>query len=400
MIEFQMPNLGADMEDGILIEWRMKPGDTVKRGDIIAEVETQKGLIEIEVFDEGVIEKFMIKEGEKVPVGTVMALIKKAEDSTSELKKEKMDESFKADIHPIEEDKRRETLDESAILEKIKISPLAKRIAEEKNIDLTKIKGTGPNGAITKQDLENATETSKKTIEQFESNKEQADLEKVSPGEAIRSAIAAAMSKSNREIPHYYLKKKINMQNVLDWLGAINKERSPQKRLLPAAILIKAIAYSLRKVPELNASWENGLQLKSDINIGFVVALRSGGILIPTVHLADTKSIDEIMNVLNEIIPRAKAMKLRSSELSESTVTVTSLGEGGADEVYGLIYPPQVAIIGLGSIIEQPFAENRMFGIRPVINVTLAGDHRATDGLSGSLFLTTLNKYLQNPETL
>jgi pyruvate dehydrogenase E2 component (dihydrolipoamide acetyltransferase) len=342
----------------------------------------------------------MIKEGEKVPVGTVMALIKKAEDSTSELKKEKMDESFKADIHPIEEDKRRETLDESAILEKIKISPLAKRIAEEKNIDLTQIKGTGPNGAITKQDLENATETSKKTIEQFESNKEQADLEKVSPGEAIRSAIAAAMSKSNREIPHYYLKKKINMQNVLDWLGAINKERSPQKRLLPAAILIKAIAYSLRKVPELNASWENGLQLKSDINIGFVVALRSGGILIPTVHLADTKSIDEIMNVLNEIIPRAKAMKLRSSELSESTVTVTSLGEGGADEVYGLIYPPQVAIIGLGSIIEQPFAENRMFGIRPVINVTLAGDHRATDGLSGSLFLTTLNKYLQNPETL
>ncbi|TVR86525.1 MAG: 2-oxo acid dehydrogenase subunit E2 [Saprospirales bacterium] len=400
MIEFKMPNLGADMEDGTLVEWRMKPGDTVKRGDIIADVETQKGLIEIEVFDEGVIEKFMIKEGDKVPVGTVLALIQPIEDKRSELKKDPVSKPVDVKVHPIEEDLKGKPSDETTTPERVKISPLARKIAETNKIDLSRIKGTGQDGAITRQDVESAIERVKKTTDQPELPEEQRDKEKTPQGETIRSAIAAAMSKSNREIPHYYLSKKINMQHALDWMGAINKERPPQKRLLLAALLIKAIAHSLQKVPELNATWENGLRLKSYINIGFVIALRGGGILIPAIQRADEKSVDEIMEALNDIIPRAKAMKLRSSELSESTITVTSLGEGGADEVFGMIYPPQVAIIGFGSIVEQPFAENGMMGIRPVISATLAGDHRATDGLSGSLFLTALSKCLQKPEEL
>lgn len=396
MIEFKMPSLGADMEAGTLIEWRKKPGDTLKRGDIIAEVETQKGLIEVEVFDEGIVSELLIKEGTKVPVGTVLALINPKE-SGLETPKEVAPE--KTEIQPTEEKIGEKTVGEKLEETHLKASPLAKRIASKNGIELSKIQGTGEEGVITKEDVENAivqrdktTEIPKEPIE----NKEESGFKT----ESIRSAVAAAMSKSNREIPHYYLEKKIDITKSLEWLLEKNQQRPIQKRVLPAAFLIKAVAKSLLDYPDLNAVWEDGLQQKKEINIGFVVSLRGGGIIVPAIHNADLKSVEEIMEALNDIIPRARAMKLRSSELSDSTITITNMGEGGADLVYGIIYPPQVAIIGFGSSSEQPFAENGMVGIRTVLNATLAGDHRATDGLVGSGFLATLNKNLQNPELL
>ena len=380
MIEFQMPSLGADMEDGTLIEWKKKPGDVVKRGDIIAEVETQKGLIEIEVFDEGSIAELLIQEGTKVPVGTKMALI---QPSTIEAEKP-------IELHPIMEKISEPIIEEKTDTISIKASPLAKKMAQENHIDLSKIIGTGPDGAITKEDIDASIKQS-----------ETAETEKIStPTEAIRMAVAAAMSKSNREIPHYYLEKKIDMTKALAWLQEANKQRTVANRLLPVVLFIKAMAKSLKEVPDLNAVWENGLLQKTEINIGFVVSLRNGGIIVPAIPQSDTKNADEIMTALNDLIPRARALKLRSSELSSSTITLTNLGDAGADTVFGIIYPPQVAIVGLGTITEQPFAENGMLGIRSLANVTLAGDHRATDGLTGSRFLSSLDKYLQNPEAL
>ena len=380
MIEFQMPSLGADMEDGTLIEWKKKPGDVVKRGDIIAEVDTQKGLIEIEVFDEGTIAELLIQEGTKVPVGTKMALI---QPSTIEAEKP-------IELHPIMEKISEPIIEEKTDTISIKASPLAKKMAQENHIDLSKIIGTGPDGAITKEDIDASIKQS-----------ETAETEKIStPTEAIRMAVAAAMSKSNREIPHYYLEKKIDMTKALAWLQEANKQRTVANRLLPVVLFIKAMAKSLKEVPDLNAVWENGLLQKTEINIGFVVSLRNGGIIVPAIPQSDTKNADEIMTALNDLIPRARALKLRSSELSSSTITLTNLGDAGADTVFGIIYPPQVAIVGLGTITEQPFAENGMLGIRSLANVTLAGDHRATDGLTGSRFLSSLDKYLQNPEAL
>jgi pyruvate dehydrogenase E2 component (dihydrolipoamide acetyltransferase) len=380
MIEFQMPSLGADMEDGILIEWKKKPGDVVKRGDIIAEVDTQKGLIEIEVFDEGTIAELLIQEGTKVPVGTKMALI---QPSTIEVEKP-------IELHPIMEKISEPIIEEKTDTISIKASPLAKKMAQENHIDLSKIIGTGPDGAITKEDIDASIKQS-----------ETAETEKIStPSETIRMAVAAAMSKSNREIPHYYLEKKIDMTKALAWLQEANKQRTVANRLLPVVLFIKAMAKSLKEVPDLNAVWENGLLQKTEINIGFVVSLRNGGIIVPAIPQSDTKNADEIMTALNDLIPRARALKLRSSELSSSTITLTNLGDAGADTVFGIIYPPQVAIVGLGNITEQPFAENGMLGIRSLANVTLAGDHRATDGLTGSRFLSSLDKYLQNPEAL
>jgi pyruvate dehydrogenase E2 component (dihydrolipoamide acetyltransferase) len=393
MIEFLMPSLGADMEDGTLIEWRKKSGDSVKRGDIIAEVDTQKGLIEIEVFEEGTLAELLIKEGTKVPVGTVMALINPSEIAMGTTKEEPIP------LQPIEEKKV------PAITEKLseeihqKASPLARRIAAENNIDLSLIKGTGEEGAITKEDVERAIN------QQLEPQKsigiEIPVPEKIStPVETIRAAVAAAMSKSNREIPHYYLEKKIDMTLATAWLLEANRQRLVKDRLLPVVLLIKAVAKSLQDFPDLNAVWENGLQTKKEINIGFVVSLRNGGIIVPALHQANVKTVDEIMAALNDIIPRARALKLRSSELSDSTITITNIGQEGVDTIYGVIYPPQVAIIGFGSVSEEPFAANGMLGIRSVLNVTLAGDHRATDGLTGSRFLVALDKNLQNPESL
>jgi pyruvate dehydrogenase E2 component (dihydrolipoamide acetyltransferase) len=390
MIEFQMPSLGADMEDGTLVEWRKKPGDAVKRGDIIADIETQKGLIEIEVFDEGVIEKLLIKEGAKVPVGTVLALINPTGEAV-ELKEESLEEREIAKV--VKEEPLAEVL-----LERVKISPLARKMAIANNIEVNQIRGTGPDGAITKQDVENFIARSKELpVEKPEATGKERSR---AASENIRRAIAAAMSKSNREIPHYYLEKKVSLRNAISWMQETNKRRSPRERLLPVALMIKAVARALRDVPALNAIWDNGLHLKNEVNIGLVVALRMGGVVVPCIPNADLKTVDGIMSALNDMIPRAKALNLRSSELSDSTITVTNLGEDSADKVFGIIYPPQVAIIGFGEISQQPFAENGMLGICPVICVTLAGDHRATDGLTGSRFLAALDKYLQNPEQL
>lgn len=414
MIEFTMPSLGADMEAGTLSEWRVKSGDKVKRGDIIADVETQKGLIEVEVFEDGIIDKLLINEGEKVPVGTVLALISTKNgqvDKSGEMEKIEKKTFMNQSISNLAEKSKIEpeiSSNEKPENKRIKITPLAREIAQKNNIDYTKIKGSNPDGAISKKDIEKALferdnlkeEDVKPEVIKIEDQKTNVQQKPVVSNEAIRSAIAAAMTKSNNEIPHYYLEKKIDMTKAITWLRETNDQLPIKKRILPVTLLIKAVAKGLNDVPELNAIWDNGLQIMNEINIGLVISLRAGGLVVPTIHQVDDKSVPEIMDILNELIPRARGLRLRSSELSGSTITITNLGDRGADKVFGIIYPPQVAIIGFGGISDQPFVENGMLGIRPVISVTLGGDHRATDGLTGSKFLSILNTYLQNPTEL
>jgi pyruvate dehydrogenase E2 component (dihydrolipoamide acetyltransferase) len=434
-----MPSLGADMESGFLREWHVKPGDPIKKGDIIADVETQKGIIEIEVFEEGTIGELLVAVDEKVPVGTLMATIippGEAQPAASSSAREEEAPPF-ATTSPLPATDR-QPIPAAATLARngragnghpIRISPLARRIAAERGLDIYQLQGSGPDGAITRDDVEHAlaAQPSTATASAVPQAAPQPDTpaamaspapKAASPparplvpapappsptgasAESIRLAVAAAMSKSNREVPHYYLETKIDMSCALAWLAEANRQRPVKERLLPAALLIKAVAKALAEVPDLNASWEGGLQRKTSINIGYVVALRSGGIIVPTLHDADTKTPDELMQALNDLIPRARALRLRSSELADSTLTVTSLGEGGVETVYGVIYPPQVALVGFGGISEQPWAEKGMLGIRPILVATLAADHRASDGSTGSRFLNAIKNYLQQPETL
>jgi pyruvate dehydrogenase E2 component (dihydrolipoamide acetyltransferase) len=217
----------------------------------------------------------------------------------------------------------------------------------------------------------------------------------------MRRAIAAAMTRSNREIPHYYLETRIDMSRALRWLEAANQQRSVKERLLSTVLLLKAVARALGDVPELNGYWQDDRhQPQEGIHIGFAIALRQGGLVTPALHHVDLKSLDEMMEAMRDQIMRARAGRLRSSEMTDATITVTNLGDLGVETVYGVIYPPQVALVGFGKIAEQPWAEQGMLGVRPVLTATLAADHRATDGRRGAQFLEALNHYLQEVETL
>jgi pyruvate dehydrogenase E2 component (dihydrolipoamide acetyltransferase) len=217
----------------------------------------------------------------------------------------------------------------------------------------------------------------------------------------MRRAIAAAMARSNRDIPHYYLQTRVDMSAALKWLEAENLKRSIKERVLPVVLLIKAVAKGLTQVPELNGYWvEDGLQAQEAINIGFAIALRQGGLITPAIFDADLKDMDELMADMRDLIMRTRAGRLRSSELTDATITLTSLGDMGVETVYGVIYPPQVALVGFGKVKDDVWVENGMIGVRPIVTATLAGDHRATDGRTGGQYLDILTDLLQKPETL
>lgn len=217
----------------------------------------------------------------------------------------------------------------------------------------------------------------------------------------MRAAIAAAMARSKREIPHYYLSTDIDMGTALAWLAARNASRPVTERLLPVALLVKAVAGALRKVPELNGHWIDGaFRPGSGVHIGCAIALRGGGLVAPAIHDAAALDLGALMRALADLTARARAGTLRSSELADPTITVTSLGDQGADTAFGVIHPPQVAIVGFGRIRERPWAHAGVVAVRPVVTATLAADHRATDGHRGGLFLSAIERLLQSPDTL
>jgi pyruvate dehydrogenase E2 component (dihydrolipoyllysine-residue acetyltransferase) len=338
MYEFKMPALGAEMTEGTLLEWRVKEGDQIKRHDVMAVIDTDKAAIEAEAFHGGTVEQLLIKEGEKIAVGTVLATIRDGERELAEPRQ-------------------------------LKVSPRAKRLAKERGVDLTKVEGTGPGGSIVA-----------------------ADIKEKGPSRAVtmQQVIAGAMAKSKREIPHYYLSYDIDLTQALKWLKTYNAQHSVAERLLFAPLLIKAVALALKKYPNFNGHFqEKVFQPSEEIHVGFAIALRGGGLIAPALLQADTLSLAETMEQLTDLATRVRGGMLRGRELSSPTISITSLGEFGVDSVFGIIYPPQVALVGFGKIQADQ-----------TITATLAADHRVTNGLSGSHFLTTIAELLQEPENL
>ena len=386
-----MPSLGADMEEGVLVEWRVKPGDPVKRGDIIAVVHTEKADIEVEVFETGVVEKLLVQAGAKVPVGTVLANIRGDRDAAKPGSVAAVKSAVPVPSAPLAV----RAFEKPAAADR-RVSPLARKLAKELGVDLNLLPGTGPHGAIEKADVERAAKA------QAASGIGSAAAR---PPEGayvgMRKAIAAAMARSNREIPHYYLETQMDMSSAMRWLDTANRARPIQQRLLPVALLLKAVACALREVPELNGYWkEDRHEQKSEIHLGFAISLRQGGLIVPAILNADQKSLDEMMAAMSDLIQRTRMGRLRSSEITDGTVTVTNLGDRGVETVFGVIYPPQVALIGFGRITDRPWVESGMIAVRPVLTATLAGDHRATDGRRGAQFLEALRRWLQQPEKL
>jgi pyruvate dehydrogenase E2 component (dihydrolipoamide acetyltransferase) len=426
MAEFLMPSLGADMDAGTMIEWKVKPGERVKRGDVVAEVETQKGIIEIEIFEDGVVEQLIVQPGEQVPVGAVLALIRL--DGAPAMVTAPVKEAV-ATVPPTTKVVTPPPAAQPPPSERrVRISPLARKLADELGVDLNTLT-PGADGTISRADVEQAA-AAKPTEDGRRKTEEVAPMpvvekvtvppivEKEIPTAAkpttvlrqaqdanfqtgMRRAIATAMARSNREIPHYYLESRIDMSRALKWLEAENLKRSIKDRLLPVVLLLKAVAQALVEVPELNGYWiDDRLQVQEAIHIGFAISLRQGGLITPAIHHADQKTLEELMGAMRDLITRTRAGRLRSSEMSDATVTLTNLGDMGVEKVFGVIYPPQVALVGFGKIMEQPWAEKGMLGIRPIVTASLAADHRATDGARGAQFLTALTHKLQEVEKL
>jgi pyruvate dehydrogenase E2 component (dihydrolipoyllysine-residue acetyltransferase) len=387
--DFRMPMLGADMEAGTLVEWTKHPGDQVHRGDIIAVVDTQKGAIDIEVFEDGVLDQIVVQTGAKVPVGTVLAHISATgAPPASGPPPEPAPPVAAAPIAPPHRV-------EPPSAGRARVSPIARKLAANLGVDLARVSGTGAQGAITREDVERAGATA------GQSATAHAAAPAIDRAAAMRAAIANAMAKSKREIPHYYLSTTIDLSAALVWLRSENEKRPVTDRLLPAVLLIKAVALALRDVPELNGTWVDGsFRRGSGIHIGCAISLRGGGLVAPALHDADRSALPALMRSFQDLVTRARAGALRSSELADPTITVTNLGDQGVESTFGIIYPPQVALVGFGRIASRPWVVGDRIEARPLVTATLSADHRATDGHRGGRFLTAVDKWLQTPEKL
>ena len=386
-----MPSLGSDMEAGTLVEWLVKPGDTVARGDIVAVVETQKGAIEIETFEAGVVDRLVVETGTEVPVGTVIAHIRgEGEPAAPETA------APAAATPKAKKSSKPAEPTAPAAAARARVSPAARRRARELGVDPETLSGTGADGAVTLEDVERAGATPAPAPAPTPAAKSTGDA-----AAAMRQAIGAAMARSKREIPHYYLATTIDLTRALDWMEAEHRRRPVAGRLLVGALLIKATALALKEVPELNGFWrDDAFVPATGIHVGTAIALRRGGLIAPAIRDTDARDLGDVMAAFRDLVQRARTGRLRASELSDPTVTVTSLGENGVETVFAVIYPPQVAIVGFGSVVERPWSVDGRIESRRVITASLAADHRASDGHRGALFLRALDRLLQTPETL
>ena len=377
MAEFVMPRLGADMDFGTLVEWRKQPGERIERGEIMAEIETDKGEIEVESFTSGTVERLLATPGDHVPVGTPLATIVESGHHNAV---------------------------SAAAAARHAVSPAARKLAAQVGVDPTLIAGTGPRGRVVLRDIQAAASARRSAPE----TPTPAESAPTPPARAIaekpdrmRHAIAAAMARSKREIPHFYARTTIDMSTPMTWLAEENERRPLTERLLYGVLLIKAVAMALHDSPALNATWHDDRVIPSQhIHVGVAVSLRGGGLIAPALHDADKHTLDELMHDFRDLVNRTRRGGLRGSELSDPTITITSLGERGAEEVYGVIVPPQVAIVGFGAVVERPWVSNGAVLPCPVVTATVSADHRAIDGHQVSRFLGDVDRLLQEPEDL
>lgn len=404
MSEFRMPSLGADMESGTLVEWNIRPGERVERGQIVCVVETQKGAIDVEIWETGSVERLVAEEGQKVPVGEVLAVIL-AEGEKAEGEAAGRETPAEPSIPEAPQPPSTRSPDLSpppatatpAVASsggRLRISPAARKRAAELGLDPADVRGSGVDGSITLEDVERAARPA-------EGRQAAPSVRAADAHAAMRQAIAAAMARSKREIPHYYLGNTLCVEPALAWLEAHNAERPVAERLIFPVLQLRAVALALEAVPELNGWYrDDAFQPAEGVHPGVAIALRGGGLVAPALHDADRLAPDAMMAALRDLLTRARQDRLRSSELTAAGLTVTNLGDLGVESVQGVIYPPQVALVGFGRISERPWVRDGQVVAARCLHASLAADHRVTDGALGARFLTRLTDLLTEPERL
>ncbi len=385
MAEFRMPSLGSEMVDGLVSRWLVRPGDVVKHGDVVVVLETGKGAIEVESFVSGTVTELRVKEGETVPVGTVLAVLSSPEDAATPAPPSPPQP--KPPPPPPSAPPPPPAPQSPA--HRIVASPAARKHAAELGIDLARLHGSGPDGAIVLEDVLHAGAVTPKVPDEAERTAQ------------MRQVIGRAMARSKREIPHYYLSLDIDMRRAVAFLQEANRTRPATERMLPVALLLRAVVLAAQKVPEMNGFWQDDrFEPSAAVHLGVAVSLRQGGLIAPALKDAQLLNVVEIMQAARGLVERVRSGHLRGSEMEEPTLTVTNLGDLGADAVFGVIHPPQVALVGFGRLAERAWAEHGTVVAAPVVTATLAADHRVSDGNDGSRFLANLARLLQKPEEL
>ena len=409
-----MPRLSDTMEEGTISSWLKNVGDQVKEGEILAEIETDKATMEFESFYDGVLSHIAVNEGETVKVDELIAII-----SENEIDVPKALESYGKESSniPVEESNDSIELNEvekeinitnasSNLNERIKASPLAKKIAKEKNIDLSKVTGTGENGRIIKNDLSDISPVLEITEKKIQIQENQSpkvdDLIKeettIVQNSTMRKAIAKNLSKSKFTAPHYYLSVEYNMDNAIAFREQYNS--IPDTKISFNDIVVKACAVALKNHPQVNSQWnDEKIILNNNVHIGVAVGIEDG-LVVPVIKNADKESLHSINSKVRDYAVRAKSKKLRPDEIEGSTFTISNLGMFGISEFTSIINQPNSAILSVGAIVKKPVVVNDKIVVSNTMKLTLACDHRSVDGVTGSLFLQTLKGYIENPVTI
>ncbi len=408
----RMPLLSDTMKEGKIVAWHKKVGDKVKSDDVLADVETDKATMEVMPYADGTLLYIGVKEGEAAKVNDIIAIVgKEGEDiepylNATEETPEAETETKQASVTAHAQQPAKEAQPAQDSDERMKASPLAKKLAEDKGIDLSRVKGTGDNGRIIKRDIDNykpeaqpaqatAPVAGAAAIPQFTPGQEGHTDKQLSQ---MRKVIAQRLSESKFTAPHFYLRMTVTMDKAIEARKAIN-EVSPVKVSFND-LVIKAAAMALRKHPEVNSSWMGDfIRQNQHIHIGTAVAIEDG-LIVPVVKFADQKSLSQIASEAGTLIEKARNRKLQPPEFTGNTFSISNLGMMDIDEFTAIINPPDSCILAVGKITPTPVVENNQVVIRQLMKLTLSCDHRVVDGAVGSRFLQTLKAHLENPVTM
>jgi len=393
-IDFHLPSLGADMESATFTQWLKKPGEAIRRGEALAVVETAKGLIDLESFDDGKILELLVMPGAQVPVGAVLARIDSESAVAASPAAQIAPASAPAPVAPARAPGPGAPPVTAAppspapcvSSRRRPISPAARRRAHELGVALETLEQTGAGGVLHVEDIERlAAQTARAAPERV----------------GMRTAIGAAMARSKREIPHYYLGHAVDFAPAREWLLHYNSQVPVADRLIEGVLLLKAVALAAARIEGFNGYFREGrFEPARDVHVGTAIALRGGGLVAPAVLNAAGKDLTTIMREFSDLVTRVRSGHMRSVEFTAATITVTSLGSDVADVLYPIINPPQVAIVAAGFITERPWVCDGKLIVRPVLNLTVAADHRVTDGRAGSHFVHAIADLLATPEKL
>lgn len=407
MKTLEMPSFGADMVRGRVVEWRVAPGNRVRKGDTVALIETAKGVIDMEVFEDLIIEQLLVSLDEECDVGTpIIAVSGGRSGKTVDARDERQQLRSVAPSVLMPASASDPTVVLRPAASTARISPAARLRVWQQQLDISGIEGSGPDGAIVLKDLHrhrSASSESESGIAPLSVDTERAG--RFDPIE-MRRAIAAVVSRSKREIPHYYLSLEVDLEKCQAWLNAYNAEAEVDDRMLINAPLMCAVAQALHQQERFNGFYRDGeFEAMEEVHLGIAIALRGQGLVTPAIHRAQTLSPVLMMQRLKGLVERSKHGGLKVSEFQGVTATLSNIGDRGVDQIFGVIFPPQVALIGIGKVNLKPVVETASEGIPRVavhsrVIISLAADHRVSDGNSGTRLLNDINKRLQKPEAL